>query len=53
MDLTPLMCGERRCFPVVGGALVIKDHGHLTRTFSATLGPFVQRAVQRLRAGAG
>lgn len=53
VDLTPFMCDERRCFPVVGGALVIKDHGHLTRTFSATLGPFLQRAVERLRTGAG
>jgi hypothetical protein len=51
VDLTPFMCDEQRCFPVVGGALVIKDHGHLTRTFSATLGPFVQRAVELLRAG--
>ena len=53
VDLTPFMCDERRCFPVVGGALVIKDHGHLTRTFSTTLGPFVQRAVEQLRGGAG
>ena len=52
IDMTPFMCDEQRCFPVVGGALVIKDHGHLTRTFSTTLGPFVQRAVERLRAGA-
>ena len=53
IDLTPFMCDDRRCFPVIGGALVIKDHGHLTRTFSATLGPFIQRAVAALRAAAG
>ncbi|MEA2125903.1 MAG: hypothetical protein QOI80_2685 [Solirubrobacteraceae bacterium] len=49
IDLAPFMCDDRRCFPVVGGALVIKDRGHLTRTFSATLGPYLRRAVERLR----
>jgi SGNH domain (fused to AT3 domains) len=50
IDLTPFMCDESRCFPVIGGALVIRDFGHLTRTFSSTLGPFLGRAVTRLRA---
>lgn len=52
IDLTPLMCDDSSCFPVVGGALVIKDVGHLTHTFSATLGPFLGRAVAALRAPA-
>jgi len=50
IDLTPHMCDEQKCFPVVGGALVIKDVGHLTRTFSTTLGLYLRRAVSRLRA---
>jgi hypothetical protein len=50
IDLTPFMCDDRACFPVVGGALVIKDVGHLTRTFSATLGPFLGRAVAAVQA---
>ena len=41
------MCDDSRCFPVVGGALVIKDIGHLTRTFSRSLGPFLGRAIDR------
>ncbi|HEV7808499.1 MAG TPA: SGNH hydrolase domain-containing protein [Solirubrobacteraceae bacterium] len=49
VDLTALMCDEQRCPPVVGGALVIKDIGHMTRTFSRTLGPFLGRAVDGLR----
>ena len=49
IDLTALMCDEQRCPPVVGGALVIKDIGHMTRTFSRTLGPFLGRAVDELR----
>jgi hypothetical protein len=51
VDLSRYMCDEQRCFPVVGGALVIKDIGHLTRTFSRTLGPFLGRAIALLRAG--
>jgi hypothetical protein len=51
IDLTPLMCDERRCYPVVGGVLVIKDIGHLTRLFSTTLGPFLLRTVNQLIAG--
>jgi hypothetical protein len=45
IDLTRFMCGRTRCFPVVGGVLVHKDIGHLTRVFSTTLGPYLLRAV--------
>jgi hypothetical protein len=50
IDLSDFMCDDKDCFPVVGGALVIKDIGHLTRTFSRTLGPYVGRAIMRVRA---
>jgi peptidoglycan/LPS O-acetylase OafA/YrhL len=46
IDLTRLLCDARRCFPVIGGALVYKDIHHLTSVFAATLGPFVQRRVE-------
>jgi len=49
IDLSSYMCDEQLCPPVVGGALVIKDIGHMTRTFSRTLGPFVGRAIDRRR----
>jgi hypothetical protein len=45
VDLTPLFCDARRCLPVVGGVLVHKDTGHLTETFAATLGPYLDRAI--------
>jgi hypothetical protein len=48
IDLSDFMCDDKVCFPVVGGALVIKDIGHLTRTFSRTLGPYLGRAISRL-----
>ncbi len=47
IDLTSHFCDESRCFPVVGGALVQRDETHLTTTFSATLGPYVLRALLR------
>ena len=50
IDLSNFMCDDEHCFPVVGGALVIKDIGHLTRTFSRSLGPFLGRAISRLQA---
>jgi peptidoglycan/LPS O-acetylase OafA/YrhL len=48
IDLTETMCDRRACYPVVGGALTFKDVDHLTTVFSATLGPYLQRAVQAL-----
>jgi hypothetical protein len=48
LDLTPFMCGERRCYPVVGGALVHKDGGHITQVFSRTLGPYLGRYIRRV-----
>jgi hypothetical protein len=45
VDLTDLMCDAKRCYPVVGGALVHKDLGHLTATFAATMGPAMSRLL--------
>jgi hypothetical protein len=53
IDLSDFMCDARRCFPVIGGALVIKDIGHLTRTFSRSLGPFLTRAISRMQPPVG
>ena len=45
IDLTRYMCGRRQCFPVVGGVLVHKDIGHITRQFSTSLGRYLLRAL--------
>jgi hypothetical protein len=45
LDLSDHMCTATLCAPVVGGALVLKDTDHLTRTFSTTLGPYLLRAL--------
>ena len=45
LDLSDFMCTATLCPPVVGGALVLKDSDHLTRAFSATLGPYLLRAL--------
>jgi hypothetical protein len=44
IDMTPFLCNKRRCFTVVGGALVYKDGQHLTDTFATSLGPYLLRA---------
>ncbi|HYZ33127.1 MAG TPA: hypothetical protein VE684_12705, partial [Crenalkalicoccus sp.] len=48
IDLTRFMCTATHCLPVVGGVLVHKDRGHLTRAFSASLGAFLLRDLRRL-----
>jgi hypothetical protein len=48
VDLTRFFCDARRCFPVIGGALVNKDITHITAVFGATLGPYLQRRVDAL-----
>jgi hypothetical protein len=48
VDMTRFICDARRCFPVVGGALVYKDEHHLTTVFAETLGPYLRRAVDTL-----
>jgi hypothetical protein len=50
INLTPFFCDTRMCYPVVGGALVYRDAGHLTRVFATTLGPFLLHPVGRLLA---
>ena len=45
VDLTRLFCDSRRCFSVIGGALVRHDESHLTQAFAVTLGPFILRAL--------
>jgi hypothetical protein len=48
LDMTRSFCDNRRCYPVIGGALVYKDAGHLTRVFATTLGPLVLRRIDAL-----
>ena len=47
VDMTTFFCSDRLCFPVIGGALVHKDTGHLTAVYAGTLGPFLDRAIDR------
>ncbi|HET8759165.1 MAG TPA: SGNH hydrolase domain-containing protein [Solirubrobacteraceae bacterium] len=43
VDLTHYFCGRRRCYPVSGGVLVLRDQHHMTATYSTTLGPMLLR----------
>lgn len=42
VDLTGFICGPRACPPVVGNVLVYRDDAHLTNTYAATLGPYLE-----------
>jgi hypothetical protein len=46
IDLTPFLCDARRCFPVVGGVMVLGDLQHLSIAFSLTLGPYLLRSIE-------
>lgn len=48
IDMTSFFCSRRRCYPVVGGALVHKDVTHLTDIFASTLGPHLVRKLRAL-----
>ncbi|MEA2497399.1 MAG: hypothetical protein QOJ29_5310, partial [Thermoleophilaceae bacterium] len=45
VDLTRYFCDSRKCFPVIGGALVYKDATHITSVYGRTLGPYLLRAL--------
>ncbi len=48
VDMSRYLCSKKRCFPVIGGALVYKDDQHMTDVFATTLGPYLMRAVDKL-----
>jgi len=48
IDMTSFFCNRRRCYPVVGGALVYKDVTHLTDIFVSSLGPYLVRKLRAL-----
>ena len=49
VDLTHFFCGTRRCYSVVGGALVYKDsNDHVTTVYGRTLAPYLLARVKRL-----
>ena len=41
IDLNRLLCDTRRCYPIIGGALVYKDTTHLLEPFMRSLTPSV------------
>lgn len=44
IDLSDFFC-DRECPAVIGGAVVARDAGHLTRTFARTLTPYIEREL--------
>jgi peptidoglycan/LPS O-acetylase OafA/YrhL len=48
VDLTSIFCDRKRCFPVIGGALVYRDTTHMMPGFGRTLAPILQRELDEL-----
>jgi peptidoglycan/LPS O-acetylase OafA/YrhL len=48
IDLTDHICGPDRCDAAVGGVLAYFDGSHISATFSATLWPYLARALEPL-----
>jgi hypothetical protein len=48
IDVDSQICDTQVCRPVVGGALVLKDDTHMTRTFARTLAPAVRERLDAL-----
>ncbi|WP_372595550.1 acyltransferase family protein, partial [Actinotalea sp.] len=45
LDASDLLCDSELCHGVLGNAIVMFDHGHLTATFSRSLRPLVEPAL--------
>ncbi|HEV2796857.1 MAG TPA: acyltransferase family protein [Nocardioides sp.] len=45
VDLVDHICRDRVCPAVVGGVIVYADFNHLSKTYSATLAPYLEPAV--------
>lgn len=48
VDLTDYVCPRAECSPVIGGVLVARDGDHLTATYSRTLAPALDDALEPL-----
>lgn len=46
IDLAALICPADACSPVVGGVLVYSDSNHLTASYSETLAPALEQALE-------
>ena len=45
VDLADHICRDRVCPAVIGGVIVYADYNHLSKTYSATLAPYLEPAV--------
>jgi hypothetical protein len=45
LDLNPLICTSKLCPPVVGNVVVYRDTHHLTKTYTLSVTPYLERAL--------
>lgn len=53
LDVTDVLCDAQVCHGVIGSAITYFDHGHMTVSFSRTLRPLVERALDQALPAAG
>ncbi|TQK19009.1 peptidoglycan/LPS O-acetylase OafA/YrhL [Microbacterium sp. SLBN-154] len=46
VDLTPYLCPEGVCLPVIGGVAVYIDHGHIGQTYAETIAPALEETIR-------
>lgn len=46
IDFSDRFCFDGSCPPIIGGVVVYNDDSHLTKTYSASLGPFIEKALR-------
>lgn len=47
VDLSSLICDQERCYPVIGGLLVLASGAHQSPRFNLTLAPYLESSLRR------
>jgi peptidoglycan/LPS O-acetylase OafA/YrhL len=45
INMDNLICGKKKCLPIVGNVLVYQDSHHLTSTYTQTLAPYLYKRL--------
>lgn len=45
-DLTPFLCPDGLCLPVIGGVAVYIDHGHIGQTYAESMAPALREQIE-------
>jgi len=51
IDLSDAICPTEHCAPVIGNVLIYRQGSHITKTYSETLAPRLERALKKIGVG--